>query len=100
PSRSRVFRKLRRGEKDLIPRFRPDYQDLLIDLRLWVWLNCGRDEASPDLPSLVARALMEPSSVEHRLGGLSLGESSYLVDSIWLNKVPPAELIFLQPDPR
>lgn len=99
PTRSRVFRKLRRGENDLVPKFRPDYQDILIGLRLWVWLGAGRDAASPNLPSRVAQVLDDPSGVE-RFGGLSLGESSYLVDSISRNKVPPAELTFLQPDPR
>jgi CRISPR-associated protein Cas5t len=99
PPRSRVFRKLRRGEKDLIPKFRPDYQDILIDLRLWVWLKPGRDDASPDLPSRVAQALANPPSVT-RWGGLSLGESTYLVDSVSIGKVPPAKLTFLRPDPR
>src|SRR3989442_15695185 len=32
--RSRVFRKLRRGSD--LEKTRPDYQDLLIDLKLWV----------------------------------------------------------------
>lgn len=99
PTRSRVFRKLRRGENGLILKFRPDYQDLLIGLRLWVWLATGGDKAAPDLPSLVAAALQDPSGIT-RFGGLSLGESSYLVDSISRNKTPPAELIFVQPDPR
>lgn len=106
PSRSRVFRRLRRGEKDKKtkqgaegePNYRPDYQDILIDLRLWVWLAKGQDRAAPDLCSRVAEVIATPSSVE-RFGGLSLGESSYLVDSISLDKVPPEELIFVKPDP-
>ena len=101
PGRSRVFRKLRRGEeeKTLVPTYRPDYQDILVDLRLWVWLATGGDKATPDLPSRVVKAIESPSSVE-RYGGLSLGESSYLVDSICLRRTPPAQLTFLEPNPR
>src|SRR5215203_6052852 len=35
PERSKVFRKLRRGPD--LENTRPDYQDVLTDLRLWVW---------------------------------------------------------------
>src|SRR5690242_4430765 len=37
PQRAKVFRKLRRGSD--LTNLRPDYQDLLLDLRLWVWLR-------------------------------------------------------------
>src|SRR5436309_293194 len=43
PDQSRVFRKLRRG-KDLED-LRPDYQDILMNLKLWVWLFEGEDSA-------------------------------------------------------
>jgi CRISPR-associated protein Cas5t len=102
PSRSKVFRKLRRvpqsGKSDPLASRRPDYQDLLIDLRLWVWLKRGKDSASLNLPCKVKEALTNPSSVD-RFGGLSLGESSYLVNSISISKTPPNEAIFLRPDP-
>jgi CRISPR-associated protein Cas5t len=99
PLRSRIFRKLRRDEgKEGEPKFRPDYQDIMIDLRLWVWLAKGRDQSTPDLRTRVAEAIATPSAIE-RFGGLSLGESSYLVDSISTGKVPPPELNFIQPDP-
>jgi CRISPR-associated protein Cas5t len=71
----------------------------LTDLRLWVWLDIGKDSSSPDLPALVAGALDNPSGIK-RSGGLSLGESSYLVDSISMKRAPPGELIFVRPDPR
>lgn len=94
--RSRVFRKLRRG-KDL-DETRPDYQDLLIDLKLWIWLADGRDQASPKLPKRVADAIRSPEMID-RFGGLSLGESSYLVDSITIShQEPNAKLYFLKPD--
>jgi CRISPR-associated protein Cas5t len=97
PGRSKVFRKLRRGKE--LGDLRPDYQDILIGLRLWIWLTAGHDEAVPPLSACVANALDHPKTV-NRSGGLSLGESSYLVDSIVLNRDPPNELLFLKPDPE
>jgi CRISPR-associated protein Cas5t len=94
--RSRVFRKLRRGSD--LEETRPDYQDLLIDLTLWVWLRPGTDSASPPLSSRVPAALENPASIT-RIGGLSLGESSYLVDIIRIDGTPPDQLTFLTPDP-
>ena len=95
PGRCKVFRKLRCGKE--LDDIRPDYQDLLIGLRLWVWLADGHDAASPTLCVRVANALSNPRSVA-RFGGLSLGESSYLVDSISEKALPPEELVFLVPD--
>src|SRR5262245_42781061 len=97
PGRSKVFRKLRRG-KDL-EETRPDYQDLLIDLTLWVWLRRGADLADPSLSARIPAALAEPAALD-RFGGLSLGESSYLVDMIRVDPSPPDKLIFLTPDDR
>ena len=47
PAGSKVFRKLRRGPD--LEDTRPDYQDLLIDLRLWIWLRKGEDQTNPPL---------------------------------------------------
>lgn len=97
PERGKVFRKFRRG-KDLGD-LRPDYQDLLIGLKLWVWLANGSDQGQPPLVEQVSTAIEYPNRVK-RSGGLSLGESSYLVDSIAVRK-PNADLNmhFLKPDP-
>ena len=95
PEKAKVFRKLRRGKT--LEDIRPDYQDLLLDLRLWIWLQQGRDTAAISLPDKVATAFSSPSSVT-RSGGLSLGESSYLVDTISIKEPPDAEGIFLQPN--
>jgi CRISPR-associated protein Cas5t len=109
PGRARVLRKLRRvpqnskGSDSLAAR-RPDYQELLIDVRLWVWLDQGKEQPSEEsLLSLIRIAL---SPIERhaiaRFGGLSLGESSNLVNEIVLNpsEVPRERLQFLVLDPK
>lgn len=103
PWRSSVFRKLRRVSQygynkvkrqgsDAVSQFvvsqrRPDYQDVLTDIVLWVWLQAGNDKNKVPLPGALAAALAEPSSINERHGGLSLGESSFLVNRI--NAVTP-----------
>ncbi len=96
PTRSRVFRKLRRGSD--LEDIRPDYQDVLIDLKLWIWIATANDSADEPLVSCLRRALKNPHTIS-RSGGLSLGESSYLIDSV--KKDQPAGdsvLQFLVPD--
>jgi CRISPR-associated protein Cas5t len=98
PGKAKVFRKLRRG--DDLEDTRPDYQDLLVDLRLWVWLRPGHDSAKPPLSDRVRIALGEKCRSVSRFGGLSLGESSYLIDVIALDPRPPLRLVFVTPDER
>jgi CRISPR-associated protein Cas5t len=61
---------------------RPDFQELLTDIRLAVWVRQGESERS-DIPLArrVGGALADPSSIR-RFGGLSLGESTHLVDEV------------------
>ncbi len=96
PGRSKVFRKLRRGTD--LEDIRPDYQDLLMDLALWVWLRPGTDRAAPPLSARIPAALANPEQIT-RSGGLSLGESSYIVDIICVDDSPPDQLRFLALDP-
>lgn len=97
PERARVFRKFRRGDE--LSSLRPDYQDLLVGLRLWVWLDTGEDHGEPPLVNQIVTALENPHQVK-RTGGLSLGESSYLVDSI-SRREPDGMMTmnFLKPNP-
>lgn len=95
PGRSKVFRKLRRGSE--LSDTRPDYQNLLMDLTLWVWLRPGADQSTPPLANRVLAAIKPPYDVT-RFGGLSLGESSYLVDVLSSDPEPPDALMFLLPD--
>lgn len=61
---------------------RPDYQQLLTDVRVLVWLDSGEEKrATPTLEARVAAALATPAGVT-RFGGLSLGESTHLVDEV------------------
>lgn len=61
---------------------RPDFQELLTDTRLAIWVRKGATEqARNSLASRVQEALQIPSRVS-RFGGLSLGESTHLVDEV------------------
>jgi len=95
PERSKVFRKLRRGK--MLGDLRPDYQDVLVGLKLWIWLADGHDTAAPLITTRVTQAVEHPETVQ-RFGGLSLGESSYLVNHVSLGLEPPSSLVFLHPD--
>ena len=62
---------------------RPDYQQLLTGIELLIWLNSSgeKHEDGPTLEERVATALQSPDSIR-RFGGLSLGESTHLVDEV------------------
>jgi CRISPR-associated protein Cas5t len=85
PERSAVLRTLWRVKK--VPlgspgNSRPDYQEILTDARLAIWLDSSEEPgATPNLEQRVLNALENPESIE-RFGGLSLGESTHLVDEI------------------
>jgi CRISPR-associated protein Cas5t len=68
---------------------RPDFQELLSDVRLAVWVRTGaEEEVRPSLSERVAAALAQPSGI-NRFGGLSLGESTHLIDE--LRMLSPAD---------
>jgi CRISPR-associated protein Cas5t len=61
---------------------RPDFQELLSNVRLAIWVRTGTAEpARPSLSDRVTTAVARPSNVD-RFGGLSLGESTHLVDEV------------------
>jgi CRISPR-associated protein Cas5t len=66
---------------------RPDYQQLLTSVELVIWLD-STDELGdgPRLEERVVQALTQPESI-NRFGGLSLGESTHLVDTV--NRLEP-----------
>ncbi|MCU1263774.1 MAG: devS [Acidobacteria bacterium] len=62
---------------------RPDFQELLTDIQLAVWVRQGAAEEERETPlaSRIRTSLDDPATVS-RFGGLSLGESTHLVDSV------------------
>ena len=63
---------------------RPDFQQLLAPVRLVLWLESSEELGDGErLESRVVRALERPETIE-RFGGLSLGESTHLVDEVSL----------------
>ncbi len=61
---------------------RPDFQELLTDIRLSLWIRKGTTEAAPTpLAQRLQSAFSKPGSVS-RFGGLSLGESTHLVNEV------------------
>lgn len=61
---------------------RPDFQELLTDIRLAVWIRQGAEELSEVSLARRAQAALNDPSNTFRFGGLSLGESTHLVDEI------------------
>jgi CRISPR-associated protein Cas5t len=64
---------------------RPDFQQLLSGIELVVWLDSSEEAATadPNLEQRVSAALADPALIE-RFGGLSLGESTHLVNDVSL----------------
>lgn len=61
---------------------RPDFQELLTGVRIVIWVRPGAAEtATSPLADRVRQTLTRPQSVS-RFGGLSLGESTHLVDEL------------------
>jgi len=102
PSLSVVLRTLWRIKSRRVPQgvgenARPDYQELLIGSDMVVLCD-SKDEEEPSitLEERVKVALTAPEKVE-RFGGLSLGESTHLVDEVsLLGGSWPAARLFLQ----
>lgn len=85
PGRSVVLRTVWRVKKTPLGspgNTRPDYQQLLSGVELVLWLDSSEERhPGPRLEERVKVALERPASVT-RFGGLSLGESSHLVDVV------------------
>lgn len=100
PFPSKVFKKFRRlgqsSEADPLSSRRPDYQEILLNLIIWIWLNNGK--CAEDFLSKVKTALNKEKQKEIiRYGGLSLGESSFLINSIRIEQ-PAVKGLYLYND--
>jgi CRISPR-associated protein Cas5t len=63
---------------------RPDYQQLLSPVELVIWIDSSEEPIQTDnLEARVQLALRHPERIT-RFGGLSLGESTHLVDTVTL----------------
>lgn len=60
----------------------PDYQELLTDVRLAVWVRQGRDERAERPLAERVRAVVDREESPRRFGALALGESTHLVDEV------------------
>ncbi len=77
---------------------RPDFQELLSDTQLAVWIRKGANEnVAQSLASPVEQAMQHPSTIS-RFGGLSLGESTHLVNDVTTldNKVIRGRLLMAE----
>lgn len=84
PQKSTIIRTFRRFKKKEISdptNARPDYQELLTDTQFIVWVDSGIDAESPTLLERLQIAFTHPETI-NRFGGLCLGESHDLVNSI------------------
>ena len=84
PEKSVVLRKIRRFKQPDLnspENSRPDYQEILTEIEMVLWVDASQDRSSPNLSHRIQQGLADPSSIE-RFGSLCLGESSHLVDSI------------------
>lgn len=87
----RTFRRAKTRRPEDPQNSRPDYQEVLTGLDLLVGVRGG------GLEERVSAALLDPASVT-RFGGLSLGESRDLVDTVTLaNEFPPAQWLVTDP---
>jgi CRISPR-associated protein Cas5t len=77
----RTFRRFKKKEIQDPSNARPDYQELLTNVQFVVWVDGWKDREQPNLPDRLQIAFDNPSSI-NRFGGLSLGESRDLVNSI------------------
>jgi CRISPR-associated protein Cas5t len=60
---------------------RPDYQQLLSPIQLLIWIDSAQEATPKPLEQRVRSTLDQPAGVT-RFGGLSLGESTHLVDEV------------------
>ena len=84
PEKSTVIRTFRRFKnKDIHhpTNARPDFQELLTNIEFVVWVDSSTDKAQPNLLERLHTGLINPATI-NRFGGLSLGESRDLVNSI------------------
>lgn len=79
----RTFRRFKRKDIHDPVNSRPDYQELLTEIEFIVLIDSQQDKSQPTLSQRLQQAFANPDSIS-RFGGLCLGESRDLVNSISL----------------
>jgi len=79
----RIFHRYKERDIHDPSNIRPDYQELLTDIQFIVWVKSGKDSSQPLLIERLQEAFANPASI-CRFGGLSLGESRDLINSVGL----------------
>jgi CRISPR-associated protein Cas5t len=98
--RSVVLRKMRRDPakpkagKLRVPAFRPEYQELLSDVVLWIWVERGNAER--DLAGELVDALAHPERIA-RHGVVSVGESCFMLETIAVCSAAPNDALVMRP---
>lgn len=99
PDRSTVLRRLWRVKDQKLglgngANVRPDYQELLTDIRLIIWLDSSEELTTGETLELkIQNALTSAGrAAVCRFGGLSLGESTHMVDEVLPVDRVPVEL--------
>lgn len=67
------------NEKNAIP----DFQELRLRNDIMIWLDSSEEQGNLSLEDRVRGAFLDPGAID-RFGGLSLGESTHLVNDAWL----------------
>lgn len=62
---------------------KPDFQQLVVNADVLVACDSSDEKASPSLEERVFAAVTDPKPLS-RFGGLSLGESTHLINDLWL----------------
>jgi CRISPR-associated protein Cas5t len=86
PAKSKTIRTVHRFKfklKNHEGNKRPDYQEVLTDIRFMVWVKSNLDKNNLSLPERLEQALLNPDSIK-RWGVLYLGESDDLVNDVKL----------------
>jgi CRISPR-associated protein Cas5t len=102
PKKSVVYRWMKRvrNEKNAEGKYEiqssnvPDNMEILSNVELLIWLDSRDETASPTLEERFLAAMRDPAVVD-RFGGLCMGESQFLVNSIDIPKEPVIAWQFL-----
>lgn len=87
PEKSTVLRTVWRVKKTPLGspgNTRPDYQQLLSNVQLLIWMDSSEEIETNDTLEMRVKSAMQNPTATDRFGGLSLGESTHLVNDICL----------------